>query len=124
MSSTVELLRSTPMPRFLDAMAARLKADAAEGKEYTINMVLTDLKESYVLTLKNSVLHHRPGNDPKANATLKLTHAIYLKMITGKAGISDTLLSDDLTVEGSRLDLVRFFTLFEQPDGTFNIVTP
>jgi alkyl sulfatase BDS1-like metallo-beta-lactamase superfamily hydrolase len=124
MSSTVELLRSTPMPRFLDAMAARLKADAAEGKEYTINMVFTDLKESYVLTLKNSVLHHRPGNDTKANATLKLTHAIYLKMITGKAGISDTLLSDDLKVEGSRLDLVRFFTLFEQPDGTFNIVTP
>ncbi|MEO6699667.1 MAG: alkyl sulfatase dimerization domain-containing protein [Paraperlucidibaca sp.] len=124
MSSTVELLRSTPLPRFLDAMAARLKADAAEGKEYTINMVFTDLKESYVLTLKNSVLHHRPGNDPKANATLKLTHAIYLKMVTGKAGISDTLLSDDLKVEGSRIDLVRFFTLFEQPDGTFNIVTP
>jgi len=124
MSSTVELLRSTPMPRFLDAMAARLKADKAEGKEYTINLVLTDLKESYVLHLKNSVLHHRAGNDPKANATLKLTHAIYLKMVTGKAGISDTLLSDDLKVEGSRLDLVRFFTLFEQPNGSFNIVTP
>ncbi|MES2720613.1 MAG: alkyl sulfatase dimerization domain-containing protein [Pseudomonadota bacterium] len=124
MSSTVELLRSTPMPRFLDAMAARLKADKAEGKEYTINLVLTDLKQSYVLHLKNSVLHHRAGNDPKANATLKLTHAIYLKMVTGKAGISDTLLSDDLNVEGSRVDLVRFFTLFEQPNGSFNIVTP
>ena len=124
MSSTVELLRSTPMPRFLDAMAARLKADKAEGKEYTINLVLTDLKQSYVLHLKNSVLHHRAGNDPKADATLKLTHAIYLKMVTGKAGISDTLLSDDLKVEGSRVDLVRFFTLLEQPNGSFNIVTP
>ena len=105
-------------------MAARLKADKAEGKEYTINLVLTDLKQSYVLHLKNSVLHHRAGNDPKADATLKLTHAIYLKMVTGKAGISDTLLSDDLKVEGSRVDLVRFFTLFEQPNGSFNIVTP
>jgi len=124
MSSTVELLRSTPMPRFLDAMAARLKAEAAEGKEYTINLVFTDLKESYVLHLKNSVLHHRAGNDPKADATLKLTHAIYLKMVTGKAGISDTLLSEDLKVEGSRVDLLRFFTLFEQPNGSFNIVTP
>lgn len=124
MSSTIELLRSTPMPRFLDAMAARLKADKAEGKEFTINLVLTDLKQSYVLHLKNSVMHHRAGIDPKANATLKLTHAIYLKMVTGKAGINDTLLSDDLNVEGSRLDLVRFFTLFEQPNGSFNIVTP
>ena len=31
---------------------------------------------------------------------------------------------DDLNVEGSRVDLVRFFTLFEQPNGSFNIVTP
>lgn len=124
MSSTVELLRSTPMPRFLDAMAARLKAEDAEGKEFTINLVLTDLKESHVLHLKNSVLHHRAGLDAQADATLKLTHAIYLKMVTGKAGIQDTLLSDDLQVEGSRLDLVRFFTLFEQPNGSFNIVTP
>ena len=45
-------------------------------------------------------------------------------MLTGKAGLKDTLMSDDLKVTGSRLDLIRFFALFEQPKGTFNIVTP
>mgnify|MGYP001815874456 CR=1 FL=1 len=39
-------------------------------------------------------------------------------MLTGTAGINDTLFSDDLEIEGSRLDLVGFFRLFDRPDGT------
>ncbi|MGH8455231.1 MAG: alkyl sulfatase C-terminal domain-containing protein, partial [Nevskiales bacterium] len=125
LSGALDMLRQTPVPRFLDAMAVRLNAAAAEGKDYVVNLVLTDLNESYVLKLKNSVLHYAAGKpDPKANVTLKLTHELYLKMLTGKAGLKDTLMSNDLQVEGSRLDLVRFFALFEKPEGTFNIVTP
>jgi alkyl sulfatase BDS1-like metallo-beta-lactamase superfamily hydrolase len=45
-------------------------------------------------------------------------------MLTGTAGIKETLFSGDLNVEGSRLDLVSFFRLFDKPDGTFNIVVP
>ena len=44
-------------------------------------------------------------------------------MMTGTAGVQDTLLSDDLEVDGSRVDLVRFFTLFDKAPGTFAIVT-
>ena len=124
LATTLDMLRQTPVPRFLDAMAVRLKGPDAEGKDLTVNLVFTDLKESYVLNIKNSVLHHHAGSDPKANATLNLTHEIYLKMLTGTAGIKDTLMSDDLQVQGSRLDLVRFFSLFEKPLGNFNIVTP
>jgi len=124
LATSLDMLRHTPVPRFLDAMAARLKGEDAEGKELTINLVFTDLKESYVLNIKNAVLHHHPGSDSRANATLKLTHELYLKMLIGSAGLKDTLMSDDLKVTGSRLDLVRFFALFEKPDGKFNIVTP
>ncbi len=124
LATSLDMLRHTPVPRFLDAMAARLKGKDAEGKDLTLNLVFTDLKESYVLHIKNAVLHHRSGTDPKANVTLNLTHELYLKMLLGKAGLKDTLMSDDLKVQGSRLDLVRFFALFEKPEGKFNIVTP
>lgn len=30
----------------------------------------------------------------------------------------------ELKIEGSVDDLVRFFSFFPQPEGTFNIVTP
>ena len=46
-----------------------------------------------------------------------------LMKMTGSAGVKDTLLSDDLEIDGSQVDLVRFFTLFDKAPGTFAIVT-
>jgi alkyl sulfatase BDS1-like metallo-beta-lactamase superfamily hydrolase len=77
-----------------------------------------------VLWIENAVLHHRkaaPAAD--ANATLTLTKDIFIKVMAGTAGMRNTLLSDDLNVGGSKIDLVRFFTLFDKAPGTFAIVT-
>jgi alkyl sulfatase BDS1-like metallo-beta-lactamase superfamily hydrolase len=123
-ASLMQMLLQTPMERFLEAMAAGLNGPDAEGKDLKINLVLTDLKESYVLWIENSVLHFKsaePAAD--ANASLTLTKPIFVKMIAGTAGVKDTLLSDDLKVGGSTVDLVRFFGLIDKAPGTFAIVT-
>jgi alkyl sulfatase BDS1-like metallo-beta-lactamase superfamily hydrolase len=123
-SFLIDMLHQTPVERFLEAMAAGLDGPAAEGKDLKINLVLTDLEESYVLWIENAVLHHKkaaPAAD--ANATLTLTKPIFIKMMAGTAGVKDTLLSDDLRVDGSKIDLVRFFTLIDKAPGTFAIVT-
>ena len=89
-----------------------------------MNLVFSDLGESYVLRIANGVLHFRkapPATD--ANATLTLTKAFFLRMVTGGAGAKDLLLSDDTRIEGSKLDLGRFFALIEKAPGTFPIVT-
>ena len=120
----IEALRETPVERFLEAMAAGLDGPAAEGKDLKVNLVLTDIKESYVLWIENAVLHFRkasPASD--ANATLALTKEIFVNMMAGTAGVKDTLLSDELKVDGSKIDLVRFFTLIDKAPGTFAIVT-
>jgi len=125
LANTFEFLKLTPLSRFFDAMAVRLNGPQAEGKYMVVNIVFTDINESYVLTLENAVLHHRKADpDPRANATLKLTHDLFLRMLTGTAGIRDTIFSDDLETSGSRIDLVRFFLLLESPKTGFNIVTP
>jgi alkyl sulfatase BDS1-like metallo-beta-lactamase superfamily hydrolase len=125
LASAMGMIKHAPLARFFDAMAARLNAPKAEGKEMIVNLVFTDIGVTHVLELKNSVLHHYEREPrPDANVTMKITHDLYLRMLTGKAGIKDTLFSDDLTIEGSKLDLVAFFRLFDTPEGTFNIVTP
>jgi alkyl sulfatase BDS1-like metallo-beta-lactamase superfamily hydrolase len=125
LASAIGMIKHAPLERFLDAMAAHLNAPKAEGKEMIVNLVFTDLDESYVLEVKNSVLrHYKRDPSPDANVTLRITHDIYLRMVTGRVGIKDTLFNDDLRIEGSRLDLVGFFRLFDKPDGTFNVVTP
>ena len=120
----MQMLLQTPIERFLEAMAAGLNGPDAAGKDLKVNLVLTDLKESYVLWIENAVLHFKkapPADD--ANATLTLTRDIFVKMIAGTAGVKDTLLSDDLKVGGSKIDLVRFFGLIDKAPGNFAIVT-
>lgn len=125
LSNALPMLEQTPVIEFLKAMSVRLKAEEAHGKEMSINFVFTDLEESYVLELKNSVLHYRESKpDPDANATLKVTHPMFLKIVIGDAGAKDLLFSNDLAIEGSRVDLVKFFGMLDKPDSMFPIVTP
>ena len=121
----LELLAHTPIERFLDALAASLDGPAAEGKDYTINLVLSDTRESFVLWIENAVLHwHKAAPAADANATLTLTKGLFVKMMAGSAGVQETLLGDDLSVKGSKVDLVRFFLLIDKAKGIFPIVTP
>jgi len=123
-SGFIDMLSQTPIERFLEAMAAGLDGPAAEGKDWKINLVLSDTKESFVLWIENAVLHHKksePAAD--ANATLTLTKPIFIRMMAGTAGIKDFLFNDDLKVDGSKIDLIRFLTLIDKAPGTFAIVT-
>ena len=125
MAGAAGLLARTPTARFLEALATRVDGPAAEGREFVLNLVLTDVGETWVLELGNSVLHHRrrPA-DPEADATLEITRSLWLAIMTGRAGLRDVLFGDEVAVRGSRLELLRFFTLLERPDPGFAIVTP
>lgn len=119
------MLEKTPVSYFFDSMAVKLDGPKAQGKKMTVKVVFKDIGESYELILENAVLHHRkaiPGS--KADVTIKLTHDLFIRMLIGQAGIKETVFSDNLNVEGSKLSLVKFLRLFEQLDGKFNIVTP
>jgi alkyl sulfatase BDS1-like metallo-beta-lactamase superfamily hydrolase len=124
-ANAIDLISQTPVDQFFELMAVMLNGPKADGKTFTLNINFTDLNETYVLELENAVLHRRKGNPaPDANATIHITHPLFVKMLTGGAGIRDILFSDDVSVEGSKLDLVTFFALLEAPNGVFNIVTP
>jgi alkyl sulfatase BDS1-like metallo-beta-lactamase superfamily hydrolase len=124
-SKMYEVLIRMPVSRFFDTMAVRLNGPKAEGKTMKLNIVFTDIGESHVLTVKNSVLRHRRSQpDPRANVTLRVTHGLFVRMITGKAGIRETVFSDNLSVQGSRMDLVSFLMLMDNPQANFNIVEP
>ncbi|WP_085604938.1 MULTISPECIES: alkyl/aryl-sulfatase [unclassified Pseudomonas] len=122
-SDLIELMKQTPTERFLEAMAASLDGPAADGKNWTFNLVLTDTNESFVLWIENAVLHYRKGpSAANANATLTVTKDLFVQLLGGTAGLKETLTSDDLKVDGSKVDLVRFLGLLEKAPGNFAIV--
>jgi alkyl sulfatase BDS1-like metallo-beta-lactamase superfamily hydrolase len=125
LADTGGLLARIPIASFLDSMATRIDGTKADGVTVTINVVFTDVGETHVLNVENAVLHHRQGTaDPDASATLTLTRSLFLRLVTGAAGLQDTLLSDELEVDGSVTELISFFLLLDRQTGPFNIVTP
>jgi len=120
-----DILRQTPVQRFFDSMAVKLNGPDAEDIVLSVNIVFTDTGESYLLNIKNSVLHHKSSTvETAADATMKISHDLFIRMLIGQVGLRETLFSDELEIEGSTIDMLRFFSLFGNPDGTFNIVTP
>lgn len=125
MKAMKQILLNSPVENFLLSMAARLNGPDAFDKGFVINVNFTDLNENYVLELKNAVLHHKQApKAPRANASLNLSHELFIDLLIGNAGVSKMLFSDELTIDGSKIDLVNFFRLFEKPQGLFPLVTP
>lgn len=129
MASLKDVFLQTPVSNFFDTLSVRLKAEDAADKDWHIKINFTDLNESYLLWVENAVLHHRLLNKKmplkqEVNATLNLTHPLFIDMLIGEAGAKKILLSDELKIDGSKIDLVRFLSLFEEPSSSFSIVQP
>lgn len=125
LSTARDMIRYTPRSNFFDVMAAQLNGPEAEGVELTINFNFTDLNENHVLSIKNSVLNHwQKEPDPEADVTINITHELFLDMALGKTGLRDLIFSDQLSIDGNRLDLLKFFSLQDKSDGKFAIIQP
>jgi alkyl sulfatase BDS1-like metallo-beta-lactamase superfamily hydrolase len=125
MATMTDVLKRTPVEKFFQSMSVRLDTEKADGVDMAVAINFTDLDKAYVLNVKNSVMHYRQTDTPATgDASLVLTQDLFVRMLTGDVGLRETLTSDDLNIEGSVLDLVRFFSLFGEQDGLFNIVTP
>ena len=124
-SSLLGILQQTPVEKFFQTMSVRLDAEKARGVERRVAVVFTDLNESYLLSVQNSVMHYQRDADlAEADATLRITRNLFTRMLVGDIGLRETLTSDALELEGSVVQLLRFFSLFETPSSEFNIVTP
>ncbi len=119
------ILQSIPLELFLVAMATNIDPDAAADKQLTINLDFTDTGDQFTLLLENSVMNHRKGLADGADATLTLTHALFLKVLSGQAGITDIVGSDGVELDGSLIKLGQFFASLGAPNfKPFPIVTP
>ncbi len=118
-----DMLQQTPIERFLERMAASIDGAKAADSALKINLTFSDLNETYQLWIENAVLHFRKGPPAAdANATLTLTKAFFIRMMTGQAGAKDLLFSSEVKTDGSKIDLGRFLLMVDKAPATFPIV--
>ena len=119
-----DFLARLTVAQLLDAMAIRLDGPRAWGIELRIEWVVTDPDETHAITVRNGVLHHRPGTLDVADATLVVERAALDQLLLKTADLPQLLESGRLRVEGEAAKLGELLGLLEEPDPGFAIVTP
>ncbi|HEB28539.1 MAG TPA: MBL fold metallo-hydrolase [Porticoccus sp.] len=123
-SVTKDLFMQIPLEKYFEGLSVRLNAEEAEGEKLTLNFTFTDLNETYVVRVENSVLHHHKGEpDPNADATIKIDHETYVNMALQIIKPLEAITSGKMEVD-SFLTLRKFNSMTKDPDFTFNIIEP
>jgi alkyl sulfatase BDS1-like metallo-beta-lactamase superfamily hydrolase len=119
------MIASLSYADLFDFLAVRLNGPRAAGKEITINFAFGDTNENYIVTLANSVLHHRRGqHDEAGDASVATSRDGFLAM-TMLGHPPEALIGKGLVaVEGDVSSVQELLALLDSFDFWFGIVTP
>ncbi|MBB4862592.1 alkyl sulfatase BDS1-like metallo-beta-lactamase superfamily hydrolase [Pseudomonas nitritireducens] len=108
-----------------DYLGVRLNAEKAEGEDFSINLVLPDKNEKYLLELKNSHLNNIAGvQDENAGQTVTIDRADLNRLMLKEVSPVRLVFEGKLKSSGNPLLLARLFGLLEDFNFWFDIVTP
>ncbi len=120
-----DVVANLSVEQLLDAMAIRLDGPRAARTSLRIDWVVADPDEAHALTVRNGVLHRRPGrHDPAADAVLRVDREALDQLLLKTADIAELAQGGRLQVEGDGEKLGELLGLLDEPDPGFPIVTP
>lgn len=121
LSLSPDVLAATPADMLLDVIAVRINPEKALASPMTINLVLTDVNETHLITIRNGVMIHEKGiTDPNAGATVRL--ARFDMIVTMLAGVAPATRS--IRSEGDGSLYGKLAAMVDPLEPNFNIVTP
>mgnify|MGYP006427193355 CR=1 FL=1 len=125
LADTAGLIGAIPIDLFLTAMATSIDPRKAGDRVIRLNLRIPDRDAEFTLLLENAVMNFRQGLTADVDATLTINHAQLLKVLRGRAGITDLVGNKGVSVEGSTIRLEQFFASFERvADTAFPLTTP
>ena len=115
------LLSQLTPDQIFDGLAIRVNGPRSWDLDVAIDITFADLDANYRLALRNGVLVHRrtPADPGTATATVKLANKFRLLLVA----IGD-FTSPGLELSGDQSALQSLLGVLDQPNPSFNIVTP
>lgn len=122
---SLALIRATPTTMLLDLAAVRFNAERAAGKSFKINIVLSDVNETHLITVANGVMIHEEGiRDDKPDATATMKRSDLLETMLAGVPLTVKTATGAIKVTGNTSLYGELVALIDPTQPNFNIVTP
>jgi alkyl sulfatase BDS1-like metallo-beta-lactamase superfamily hydrolase len=122
---SLALIRATPTTMMLDFAAVRLNPEKAQGKTLKINLVLSDMNETHLITVENGVLIHEAGvRDDKADATATMKRADMLETLLAGVPVGLKTTTGAIKVTGASAAYGELVAMIDPVNPNFPVVTP
>jgi alkyl sulfatase BDS1-like metallo-beta-lactamase superfamily hydrolase len=123
-TASADTIRAMDPELVFDYFGVRLNSEKAAGKKMLLNVDFTDLKQTYALTVDNSVLTYNKKAAAKADATMTLTKATLSRIQLGEITLDQAVASGDVKIDGRKEAFGEFLGMLDNFNFWFNIVTP
>ncbi|MEQ9145063.1 MAG: alkyl sulfatase dimerization domain-containing protein [Parvibaculaceae bacterium] len=118
-------VRGLPTSELLDSLSVRLDGLKAGARELTFNLKITDTKETFLVTVKNGVLHHEPDKTAeKADATVSIKRLALATLALKEKTLDEVLSEGTASIDGDQRAFADLFDLLDVFDFWFEIVMP
>lgn len=118
-------VRGLPTSELLDSLSVRLDGLKAGARELTFNLKITDTKETFLVTVKNGVLHHEPDKTAgKADATVSIKRLALATLALKEKTLDEVLSEGAASIDGDQQAFADLFDLLDVFDFWFEIVMP
>ena len=133
-SNPVDIADAMTNEMLLDALAARLNGPRAAKHSMTMQWNFAEgtdtigaVNERRFVEISHGAMSHialGPEDHWPADVTITLTRYFVELLLRGELNLGEILKTKAVAIEGQRTKLIRFFSLLEDDDKMFPIVTP
>jgi alkyl sulfatase BDS1-like metallo-beta-lactamase superfamily hydrolase len=124
-TTSPDLAYSLSVAQVFDSIAVRIDGPRAWDRHLVTAWRITDEDTTYVVELRNGVLHHRTvTRAPAGTTTFALSRRSLIGLVTGQLDLAAALGDGTVTIDGDAAAIVQLLELLAPVDPDFDIVTP
>jgi len=124
-TSSPDIVQNLGLETYLDYLGVRLNHPDAAGRVITLNFVMPDQNQSFVVYVENGVMNYTlDKQEDAADASIRLDRSVLDRINLGQINIEQAVESGEVSIDGNAAKFDEFVSLLDDFEFWFNIVTP
>jgi alkyl sulfatase BDS1-like metallo-beta-lactamase superfamily hydrolase len=108
----------------LDSLSVRLNGPKVGAQTLQLGVRFSDTDERFLVEVENAVMRHYPDRTAPGAATVTLSRATLVQLVSGAVSLDDAIAGGAAVVEGDRAAVAQLLGWLDRFDFWFKIIEP